>query len=56
MKNWESHIDTWNNRLEHVITSDLVLHSMSYNDEYMVWYHRITRHYICNEAHLLMLW
>ena len=49
-KKWESHIDTWNNRLEHVITSDLVSHPMPYNDEYMVWYRRITRRYISKQS------
>jgi hypothetical protein len=46
MKKWKSHIDTWNNRLEHVITSDLVSHLMPNNDEYIVRYRRITRRYI----------
>uniref|UniRef100_A0A2N9GCH7 Aminotransferase-like plant mobile domain-containing protein n=1 Tax=Fagus sylvatica TaxID=28930 RepID=A0A2N9GCH7_FAGSY len=49
-KKWESHVDTWNNRLEHVITSDPVSHPMPYNDEYMVWYRRITRRYICKRS------
>uniref|UniRef100_A0A2N9IJ12 Aminotransferase-like plant mobile domain-containing protein n=1 Tax=Fagus sylvatica TaxID=28930 RepID=A0A2N9IJ12_FAGSY len=49
-KKWESHVDTWNNRLEHVITSDIVSDPMSYNDEYMVWYRRITRRYISKQS------
>uniref|UniRef100_A0A2N9I3F0 Aminotransferase-like plant mobile domain-containing protein n=1 Tax=Fagus sylvatica TaxID=28930 RepID=A0A2N9I3F0_FAGSY len=49
-KKWKSHVDMWNNRFEHVITSDIVSDPMPYNDEYMVWYRRITRRYISKQS------
>ena len=53
-KDWTSfhdtYIDWWNNRLQHVITRDLLSLPMAYDDEYMVWYRLITRCHIDQQS------